>query len=76
MSYKNRRRLALLVLLIGMPIYVVVVLNLMASINRLPFWGEVAAYVVLGTIWIFPLKKVFLGVGQPDPGAPPPEEAK
>jgi Protein of unknown function (DUF2842) len=70
MSYKARKRWALAVLLIGMPIYVVVVLNLMTTIDRLPFWGEVAAYVVLGVAWIFPFKRVFLGVGQPDPDAP------
>ena len=70
LSYKARKRWALAVLLIGMPIYVVVVLNLMTAINRLPFWAEVAAYVFLGVAWIFPFKRIFLGVGQPDPNAP------
>ncbi len=70
MSYAARRRWALVVLLVGMPIYVVIVLNLMSSIQRLPFWAEVPSYIVLGTAWIFPLKRVFLGVGQPDPNAP------
>jgi hypothetical protein len=70
MSYAARRRWALVLLLVGMPIYIIVVLNLMASIERLPFWGEALAYIVLGTVWILPFKKVFLGVGQPDPDAP------
>lgn len=70
MSYKARRRWALVLLLVGMPVYIVVVLNLMSSIERLPFWLEAAAYVVLGTVWILPFKRVFLGVGQPDPDAP------
>jgi len=70
MSYKVRKRWALVALLVGMPIYIVIVLNLMTSIDRLPFWAEVVAYVVLGIAWIFPLKRVFLGVGQPDPDAP------
>lgn len=70
MSYKARKRWALFALLVGMPIYIVIVLNLMASIDRLPFWAEAVAYVFLGIAWIFPLKRVFLGVGQPDPDAP------
>lgn len=69
MSYKARKRWALFALLVGMPAYIVIVLNLMASIDRLPFWAEVVAYVFLGIAWIFPLKRVFLGVGQPDPEA-------
>jgi hypothetical protein len=69
MSYKARKRWALVALLIGMPIYIVIVLNLMTSIDRLPFWAEVVAYVFLGIAWIFPLKRIFLGVGQPDPDA-------
>ena len=28
---------------------------------------EFIIYVVLGIIWIFPFKKIFLGVGQIDP---------
>ena len=70
MSYKARKRWALVVLLVGMPAYVILVINLMASIERLPFWAEVAAYLFLGIAWIFPFKRVFLGVGQPDPDAP------
>lgn len=76
MSYKARKRWALVALLVGMPIYIVIVLNLMASIDRLPFWAEVAAYVFLGIAWIFPLKRLFLGVGQPDPDAPQQGEEK
>jgi hypothetical protein len=66
-SYKARKRWALFALLVGMPIYIVIVLNLMTSIDRLPFWAEVVAYVFLGIAWIFPLKRLFLGVGQPEP---------
>lgn len=76
MSYKARKRWALVALLIGMPIYVVIVLNLMASIDRLPFLAEAAAYIFLGIAWIFPLRRLFLGVGQPDPDAPPEAEEK
>jgi len=67
LSYKARKRWSLVILLVGMPIYVVVAVNLIDSIDRLPIWAEVPAYVLLGFAWILPFKRVFLGIGQPDP---------
>ena len=71
LSYKARRRLALLILLVGMPVYVVIAVSLMNSIARLPIWLEVPAYLILGFGWILPFKSVFTGVGQADPDAKP-----
>ena len=71
LSYKARRRLSLFVLLVVMPAYVVLAVSLMNSIARLPMWLEVPAYVMLGFGWILPFKRVFIGVGQPDPDAAP-----
>ena len=71
LGYKARKRLALLVLVVGMPAYVVLAVSLMGMIQRLPIWLELPAYIVLGMAWILPLKAVFTGVGQPDPDAPP-----
>lgn len=77
LSYKTRRRLALLVLVIGLPAYIVVAVSAVAWAEArwgmLPWWGAVAVYIVLGFLWIAPLKPVFLGVGRPDPDAPPPD---
>ncbi|MFC3179671.1 DUF2842 domain-containing protein [Cypionkella sinensis] len=70
LSYKARKRLSLLILLVGMPIYVVIAVNLIDSIDRLPIWAEVPAYIVLGVAWILPFRSVFLGIGQVDPDAP------
>lgn len=66
-GYKARKRLSLLILVVGMPAYVVLVVSLMSTINRLPIWLEVPCYLVLGFAWILPFRAVFLGVGQPDP---------
>ncbi len=66
-GYKARKRLSLLILLVGMPAYVVMAVTLMTHIQRLPIWAEVPAYVVLGFAWIVPFRAVFLGVGQTDP---------
>jgi hypothetical protein len=69
LSYKARRRWSLFILLVGLPVYVGIVLNLMTSIGRLPFVLELLAYVALGVVWVLPFKFVFLGVGQADPDA-------
>lgn len=67
LSYKARRRLSLLILLVGLPAYVVVAVTVVNWINRLSWWIELPVYVVLGVIWILPFRFVFKGVGQSDP---------
>lgn len=67
LSYKARKRLALLILLIGMPVYVVLAVTVMNRLPRLPIWSEVPVYILLGLAWIFPFKAVFKGIGQADP---------
>lgn len=69
LSYKSRKRLSLLILLVGMPAYVIFAVTMMDKIERLPIWAEVPAYILLGFGWILPFKRVFLGIGQADPNA-------
>lgn len=73
LSYKARKRLSLLILLVGMPAYVVLAVTVMNWLPRLPLWAEVPVYVVLGVAWILPFKAVFKGIGQTDPDLPPDE---
>ena len=70
LSYKTRRRLSLLILVLALPLYIVAVVNVLALFDRPPFWVELLVYVVLGIVWALPLKAVFRGVGQSDPDAP------
>ena len=70
LQYKSRKRLSLLVLIFGVPLYIVAAVSLVAIFDRPPFWVEVLVYVVLGVIWTFPLKFVFKGIGQLDPNVP------
>ncbi|WP_417727601.1 DUF2842 domain-containing protein [Roseovarius sp.] len=67
LSYKARKRWSLVVLLIGLPAYVVVAVSVVNWIDRPSIWIELMIYVGLGFLWIIPLKRVFVGVGQPDP---------
>ncbi len=67
LSYKTRRRLALLILVVGLPLYVVVAVNVIDLFDRPSVLVELAVYIGLGILWIVPLKPIFLGIGQPDP---------
>jgi hypothetical protein len=67
LSYKARRILSLLILLVGLPLYIVVAVNVIALFDRPSILVEVIVYVSLGVLWAFPFKYVFRGVGQADP---------
>lgn len=69
LSYKNRKRLSLLILIIGVPLYIVAAVTVVSFFDRPPIWLEFIIYVVLGIIWAIPLKSVFRGIGQADPDA-------
>ncbi|MEZ7813729.1 MAG: DUF2842 domain-containing protein [Paracoccaceae bacterium] len=71
LSYKNRRRLSLLVLLVWLPAYVIGTILIMTNLPRLPFLAEMLIYIALGFLWMAPFRTIFRGVGQPDPAATP-----
>ena len=70
LSYKARRRWALLILLVGMPAYVVAAVTVVGLIDRPSVLVELAIYVALGFLWALPFRFIFRGIGQPDPDAP------
>jgi predicted membrane channel-forming protein YqfA (hemolysin III family) len=70
LSYKSRRRLALLLLVVGLPAYIVTAVTIMNLIDRPNIWIELAVYIGLGVLWVLPFKAVFRGIGQGDPDAP------
>jgi hypothetical protein len=76
LSYKARRRWALVILLVGLPLYVVAAVTLVGLIERPSFLVELLVYVGLGFLWALPFRFIFRGIGQEDPDAPLPEEEK
>ncbi len=70
MDLKARKRWSLLILVIGLPLYIVVAITLVNWMDRA--WGrqpilvELAVYVVLGILWALPFRKVFRGIGKPE----------
>ena len=73
LSYKVRKRLSILIVLVGVPLYIMAAVSLVALLPPLPVAVEFVMYAVLGIAWVFPLKSIFRGVSQPDPDAPPPD---
>jgi hypothetical protein len=69
LSWKARRRLSLVLLLVWLPLYVVAALNIVALFDRPPFLVELLIYVGLGVLWALPFRFVFRGVGREDPDA-------
>ncbi|WEF25545.1 DUF2842 domain-containing protein [Paracoccus sp. S3-43] len=68
MELKTRKRLSLLILVVGLPLYIVAAVTLVnwtdARFGRQPILVEIAIYVVLGVLWILPFKRVFSGIGR------------
>lgn len=71
LSYKARRRWSLVILVIGLPLYIIVAVNVVAMFERPGILLELLIYIVLGVLWAIPFKFVFKGVGKEDPNAPP-----
>ncbi|MFT5869011.1 MAG: hypothetical protein ACI8TF_001121 [Paracoccaceae bacterium] len=71
LSYKTRRSLSLVLLLVGLPAYIATAWFIMSLFDRPPIWLELLVYIALGVIWAFPFKAVFRGIGQADPDAAP-----
>ena len=69
LSYRARRTWALVILLLGMPLYIVLAVTILNLLGRPPLWLELLVYVGLGVAWVLPFKFVFRGVGKDDPDA-------
>ncbi|MBC7163786.1 MAG: DUF2842 domain-containing protein [Roseovarius sp.] len=67
LGHRARKRWSLVVLLVGMPLWIVAAVTVVGLFERPPPWLEILVYVGLGLVWIVPFRRLFLGVGQPDP---------
>lgn len=70
LGYKTRKRLSLLILLVGLPIYIIVAVKVVSLFERPSILVELVVYVALGVVWALPFKFIFKGIGQTDPDAP------
>ena len=73
LSWKARRRWSLVILLVGLPLYIVAAVTILNALDRPPFWVELLVYLGLGVVWALPFRAIFKGVGKADPDADPRE---
>jgi branched-subunit amino acid transport protein len=78
LSWRARRRLALVVLLVGLPLYIVLAVTVIDWFDRPSGVVEFLIYVVLGVLWALPFRTVFRGIGREENSAksPPDEHAR
>ncbi|WP_108485081.1 DUF2842 domain-containing protein [Oceaniglobus ichthyenteri] len=69
LSYKARRRWALVILLIALPLYILTASWAVTLLERPSILVELLIYVILGIVWALPFRAVFRGIGQADPDA-------
>ncbi|MEM9761613.1 MAG: DUF2842 domain-containing protein [Pseudomonadota bacterium] len=71
MKHRTKKRLALLILVVGLPVYGFLAVTIMTLFERPPVFVELAIYVTLGIAWALPFRSIFRGIGQ----EPPADEA-
>lgn len=71
MRHRTKRRLALLILLVGLPAYIFVASSVVTWLGRPSILVEFLVYLVLGFVWVLPFREIFRGVGQPPPPGDP-----
>jgi len=70
MNMRLRKAVGCFALLAYIAIYAALAATLGAYLlPMLPFWAELAFYVIAGIIWIFPLKPLFGWMNRPDRSA-------
>tara|TARA_R100000750_G_scaffold54839_1_gene40666 strand:+ start:999 stop:1220 length:222 start_codon:yes stop_codon:yes gene_type:complete len=67
LGYKARRRWALIILLVGLLLYIIAAVWVVALFDRPSVLVEILVYVGLGVVWAIPFKFIFKGIGQQDP---------
>ena len=64
LSIKLKKRLSLLILLVGLPVYIILSITVLNLLDRPPIIVELGIYLILGILWALPFKYIFKGVGK------------
>ena len=64
LSIKLKKRLSLLILLVGLPVYIILSITVLNLLDRPPIIVELGIYLILGVLWALPFKYIFRGVGK------------
>ncbi|EAR52485.1 hypothetical protein OG2516_05238 [Oceanicola granulosus HTCC2516] len=64
LSPRQKRRWSLVILLVGLPVYIVAAVTILNLLGRPPVWIELLVYAGLGVLWALPFRALFRGVGR------------
>ena len=64
LSIKLKKRLSLLILLVGLPVYIILSITVLNLLDRPPIIVELGIYLILGILWALPFRYIFRGVGK------------
>lgn len=64
LSIKLKKRFSLLILLVGLPVYIILSITVLNLLDRPPIIVELGIYLILGFLWALPFKYIFIGVGK------------
>ena len=54
LTHKAKKRWALFILLVGLPLYVVACVTVVNLLDRPSLWVELGIYIGLGVVWALP----------------------
>ena len=64
LSIKLKKRFSLIILLVGLPVYIILSITVLNLLDRPPIIVELGIYLILGILWALPFKYIFRGVGK------------
>ncbi len=64
---RTRRRLAVVILIVWLPIYIVLAVTAINMFDRPSVIVELVTYVGVGIAWALPFRSIFRGIGRNEP---------
>jgi hypothetical protein len=75
MTLRTRKLIGSIILTIWLIVFALIAMVVIAMLpGRMPVWLEPILYCILGFVWIFPLKPVFIWMGKGRDTGPQPDQ--
>ena len=64
LTHRQKKLFSLIILLVWLPAYIIIVLNVINYLDRPSVAIELLIYVIAGILWALPFKFIFKGIGK------------
>jgi len=64
LTKRQRKIFSLIILLVWLPAYIIIVLNVINFLGRPSIIIELFIYMLAGILWALPFKFIFIGIGK------------